>query len=387
MRLPIFALILFWGINSASAQPATFSPEFDPNYTPDPSSDEGGFWYQIDNLEEDIKRSPHVIRDTNLNTYIEDMTCRIAAEYCPNIRVYIVNNPHLNASMYPNGMMHVHTGLILRVANESELASVIAHEIAHFLLSHQIKQWRNMHSSLITAAVFDVLLTGGLATMVAASNASAYSRTFEEQADMYGLQLLAAAGYETYEASNLWEYIETEREADESKSSRSAFFATHPKTEDRLNYLREASINYYSAETDNSQSSEANLHVKQVLPHYQAFMVDQIALQEIGQTEALLDRHDALGYSAALTNFFRGEIYRTRQEEGDIELAIDYYKKSLASNEAPPTTYKELAYLMLKSQREIEALEYFKNYLAVEPEASDIQMVNYYIQSLEMKYP
>ena len=76
-----------------------YKPDFQPNYRPVTDSDEGGLWYVIDKQEEQVKTSPHRIRDPELNRYIHDLVCDLSGEYCSGIRVYIMKNPHFNASM------------------------------------------------------------------------------------------------------------------------------------------------------------------------------------------------------------------------------------------------------------------------------------------------
>ncbi len=239
-----FGVALLFLATQVFAQPKSIEPLIDPDYRPKLSSDEGGFWYQIDQLEEKIKNSSYVVKDESLNRYINDLVCRLADEYCNSIRVYIIDNPHFNASMYPNGMMHIWTGLLLRIENEAQLASVLAHEIAHYLRIHQITQWRKLRSGLAFTTMLDVMLTGGLATLALAGNTASFSRVQEKEADIYGVQLMVANNYDPNASWKLWEYLTHEREVDESKSKRGSFFASHPHSEDRSAYLQKLSKHY-----------------------------------------------------------------------------------------------------------------------------------------------
>src|SRR5262245_24840551 len=82
---------------------------------PDLASDEGGLWALMDREETRLRRSPFRLRDDALNRYLQDIVCRLAGEHCPDIRVYAVRTPYFNASMAPNGMMQVWSGLLLRM--------------------------------------------------------------------------------------------------------------------------------------------------------------------------------------------------------------------------------------------------------------------------------
>ena len=61
------------------------------------------------------------VNDPVLEGYLQGVTCRLAREYCSQIRVYVMDVPHFNASMSPNGYMEIWTGLLLRVENEGFL--------------------------------------------------------------------------------------------------------------------------------------------------------------------------------------------------------------------------------------------------------------------------
>ncbi|MEA3299175.1 MAG: M48 family metalloprotease [Pseudomonadota bacterium] len=377
--LAITALML----GALGAMGADYAPDFDPDYRPVPSSDEGGLWYRVDKLEADVRNSPHRVRDTELNDYLAAMVCALAGDFCSSIRVYLIDNPHFNASMAPNGMMLVHTGLLLRVEDEAELAAVLGHEIAHFLRSHQIKQWRNLRDSAASAVWIDVglvMFTGiyGLAQMSTVGAALSYNRDQEREADLYGLQLLAASGYDPGAAPRLWTAIAEERALDASKESRNPFFATHPTAEDRQQTLHRAALAYGDHRPDGAAGELRAM----LAPHYFAFMRGHLQLQEYEQTEYLLGKHRRLGYPEAQVAFFTGELHRLRKAEGDVDKAIAAYSRALQLPDPPPDAYRELAYLKLKDDAAPEALQLFQRYLAAHPDATDKAMIDYYIESL-----
>lgn len=355
-----------------------YQPDFSPGYRPDLSTDEGGFWYQVDKFEKQIKESPELIVDAELNAYVKNITCKITPDYCPFIRIYIIKSPHFNASMFPNGMMHIWSGLLLRVKNEAELATVIAHEIAHFLRSHQIQQWRRLKTNTSISIFFDAFLTMGLATLGAVNNAMAFSRDQESEADLYGLQLMSQAGYSPYAASSLWEYVYKETENDKTKQKQNSFFASHPKTKDRLLVLKEKAT---SIDTADKFSLNQEAYVNTIAPHYFEMMKSHLVLRDIGRTEMMLQRHETIGYKTGDLEYFRAEMYKTRAGEGDLQKAIEHYKKSVLSDSTPLEAYRELGYLLTK-QRDPEAKHYLQKYLDANPEASDKKMILFYLNAM-----
>lgn len=381
-----YLLILSVGL---SAQTDLIEPLIDPDYKPDPSSDEGGFWYKIDKYEKKLKSSAYIVKDKELNNYISGLVCKLAGEYCSSIRVYIVNTPYFNASMYPNGMMHIWSGLLLRVANEDELVSVLAHEIAHYLRIHQITQWRKLRSGLVLTTFLDSTLTFGLVTLGYLGNNAAFSRAQEKEADIYGVQLMVKHGYSPQAAQSLWEYVIHERNQDTSTGKNKIFFATHPQVEDRANYLGELAKEYQRSValsvSDDKQPLSGNTLVNNLTSHYVEFMNSQLDLREYERLIQLLKRHREIGYPEALVGYFEGEMYRLRKQEGDRQLAIESYKEALNQETSliPDSIYRELGYLYLKEKRKPEALNYFEKYLEASPDANDKEMILFYADSLK----
>ena len=109
-------------------------------------TDEGGLWALMDREEVRLRRSPFRIREEELNRYLNGIACKLGADHCPDIRVYLMRVPYFNANIAPNGMMQIWSGLLLRVENETQLSAVIAHEIGHYLQRHSVEQLRDAKS-------------------------------------------------------------------------------------------------------------------------------------------------------------------------------------------------------------------------------------------------
>src|SRR6056300_1620417 len=100
MAIPVLACSSVFGAG------IDIEPEIRPGYTPQPKSrDEQGLWIEMNDYEASLKKSPLLIRDKQLNDYATEIVCRVAGDYCGDIRVYLARNPGFNASMAPNGMM------------------------------------------------------------------------------------------------------------------------------------------------------------------------------------------------------------------------------------------------------------------------------------------
>lgn len=215
-----------------------------PSQRPDISSDEAGLWMYMDKIESRLKASGRVVADPALNAYVRQVVCEVDPIRCPDTRIYIVDTPYFNASMAPNGCMQVWTGLMLRAENEAELAYVLGHEMAHYVRRHTLQQWRTVRNTSTALAFFSLAtaaagvgFAGSLAQLAALGAIFAYSRDQEREADDIGFEMMAKAGYEPVQASQIWGDLLAEEEAG-GKSVRSIFFATHPTTEERIATLR-----------------------------------------------------------------------------------------------------------------------------------------------------
>ncbi len=150
------------------------------------------------------------------------------------VKVGIMDDPHINAASAGGGEFYVTTGL-LRKANDSQLAGVLAHELAHDDLGHVAKAQALGAGLNIGMVILDQIIPGsGALTPIAGSLvARAYGRSEEYAADNHGVDILKRAGYPAATMMNALTWL-TQVEG----TSAGGFFATHPATADRIEALR-----------------------------------------------------------------------------------------------------------------------------------------------------
>jgi predicted Zn-dependent protease len=377
----IAAVIALLGVGSAAAV-ERIEPKLPPGYEPTLNDDERGLWMQIEEFEAELRGSPLRVRDAGVNEYVYSVACRVAGDYCPDLRVYVVRNPGFNASMAANGMMQVWTGLLVRVSSEDELASILGHEVAHYAMAHSIAQFRRLKKSLVAGSLFDIgvaVLTGidlGAGQMTALMNALAFSREHEEEADLLGAQLMADAGYDVHACAVVWDnLLEEEEHAVVKRDDVPIFLSTHPRADDRADNLRALADEYGYPERPDYQDR----HAPAMADQYFSFMEDQIDTNRYGRTAFMLDRHESWGVRPGLVEFFRGEMYRQRAEEGDAQLARSAYERAVEAGDCPAACYRNLGYIQLKAKNVPAAQENFRRYLEADPEASDREMIEFYL--------
>lgn len=347
-----------------------------PGYRPPPGSDEASLWQVMDKAEQEVRRSNLLIRDRALNDYIRVLVNRLAGPYSQDLRIYIVRNPNFNASMAPNGMMQVWTGMLLRVRNEAQLAAVIGHELGHYVRRHSIEHWRDLR----TKADIGVFLTlglgfaGAMMNMALMASVMSYSRDNEREADAFGLEKLAQNGYAPVEAARVWEQLIAEEAAATDKRDRGFFFATHPSSDERAETLRQMATARAGTETSAERFHRSIADIRPTL------FGDQIKLRDYGRSESVINTLIADGYALGETKFYKGEIYRLRDGEGDSDKALDSYRQAIAAGGAPPEVHRSIGLVLWRRNERKDAVEAYREYLRQVPNASDRRIIESYIQ-------
>jgi beta-barrel assembly-enhancing protease len=385
-----------WGQRLAGARPSA-------------ASDEGGMWEVSDRTERQAKSSAELISDTALNDYVRDVTCKVAAEYCKDVRVYIMNRPIFNATMAPNGYTEVWSGLLLRAQNEAELAFVMSHEVAHFERNHTVEAFRaHKTRSNVVLSLTLVVAVAGAASAASASTAESaqsimdsarslndviylagvasyfgFSRANESEADKLGLQRMAAAGYDAAAAPASWQARVAENQASEFKrvregGARTNVFDSHPVEAERV-----AALEAQRKTLPVSGELGTARHRAAIRPHLSAWLRDDLRRRDYGQTLQIIDRLAANGEDQGVLNFHRGEAYRLRRGDGDQAKSRDAYLKAAAYPDAPMAVWRELGDARKRDNDTAGARAAYETYLSKAPEAEDAWLVREALDSLD----
>lgn len=363
-------------------------PLIQPGYSPSAENDEQGLWTELDDYESQIQRSALRVRNPHLNKYVRDVMCRVAGDYCRDLRVYVIRNPGFNASMTATGIVQVWTGLLLRVSSEDELAAVLGHELAHYTQLHSLERLRRTSTAMTVGSIVDmglVLLTGvsvGAGQYTAMASLMSFSREQETEADLLGVRFMQQAGYDPGAAANVWRAVLEEEERAVAKSRQPGIFSkTHPSSVSRIDHLNE----YVSREelSFKPEIDGRQRHVDMLNKHYAFMMEDQLDTNRFGRTAAMLDRHREIGVDASLVNFFQGEMYRQRAAEGDMERAEQAYRMSTSGAFPLPAAHHQLGYIYMKQGDSDAARENFEKYLELDPESGDRAMIEFYLEDLQ----
>ena len=204
-----------------------------------------------------LRGSAPIINDPVLNQYINDLGKKLVSKsesVQTPFHFYIMKSNVLNAFAFFGGNVVIHSRLIMDTNNESQLASVMAHEIGHVTQRHLARamEAQNNNSPYVWGATLGSLLLtlanpeAGMAAMtttMASSTQSmiSFTQSNEQEADRVGLRTLAKAGFDPYASSEFLQKL-----ADESRFSSKPpeILMTHPLPNSRLSDIRNRSLQY-----------------------------------------------------------------------------------------------------------------------------------------------
>ena len=191
-----------------------------------------------------MKRKAPISQNPRTNAYVRCVTDAITAVIGGQWEVLVFEDKTPNAFALPGGKIGVHTGLLKVAANQHQLATVIAHEVAHVLARHSnerisqklaVEQGLNLGLAIAapkTATGRSVLGLLGLGAQYGIL--LPYSRTHESEADLLGLDLMARAGFDPRESIALWLNMNKAGNGRQPPE----FLSTHPAHQTRIQDLK-----------------------------------------------------------------------------------------------------------------------------------------------------
>lgn len=337
------------------------------------AADEAGLLHQAEAFEARIASRASRVRDPVLDSYLRELVCKIDAQRCTDVRIYVIREPYFNALMAPNGAMVLFTGLLLRMEDEAQLVFVLGHELSHLRSRDSLAGWRRLKAAGNASIALQIVggAVGGsalaaVAGLGALAPAFAFSRDQERAADDYGLQRLAELGYDTHRAGQSWADIWREEQARERKLS-SGIFATHPASEERAKRLK-------AAATSGGETRSEAFHAV-IAPHRLDWLEDEVGRRHYGQTKVLLERLRRLPFAPAEIDYAIGEMYRRRAREGDLERAQEHYETSTSAPDAPARAWRGLGLSAARRGDRTVAAKALNRYLELAPHAPDRDLI------------
>ncbi len=212
-----------------------------------------------------------VYNDPRLQATIEQTVERlVAASERPDLhyRVTMLNSQSINAFALPTGQLYVTRGLVALANDESELASVLAHEMGHVVARHAaIREEQAKQAALVGRVVTDVISdpeVGALALAKSKLALASFSRAQEFEADAIGIGIASRAGYDPYGAVRFLTSMEHNSELKPQQNGAAIdprapdFLSSHPATPERISNAQ-ANARQYTGPASGGREKQAYL--------------------------------------------------------------------------------------------------------------------------------
>lgn len=385
MRLVLFAPLFFLSFTSCTTSEIT---PLQKNGNFALYEDEKRLWDMSKEERTRLDKSGHLYMDSNLTGYLNEVAKGLLPEDIRRqvpFEIKIIKNPLFNAFAFPHGAIYIHTGLLAKMENEAQLATVIAHEVSHVTHRHALQQLRVYKGATAAVTTIQVigapaglpgagaLILGGLGAMAAISG---YSKALEREADEKGLELMVKAGYDPKEATKLFKHMQ--KFAEEEKINEPFFFGSHPRLQERRDSYLQLIESKYKDQTGFNRE-------KKFLQKTSSLIIENVildlAMGRFNRCQEALEKFLEREPDNARAHFYLGETFRQRSEEGDKPKAEQEYQRAIRHDPSYPDPHKGLGLIFYKERDLEKAQNHFEKYLALTPKAKDKAYIKQYLKT------
>ena len=344
------------------------------------TEEEEVLWHQSEESQEAFEKRGMLYDEPELLSYINEVAVKLHPEEINEqdqmtFEVFVLKNPLLNAITFPNGKIYIHTGILARMENEAQLATLLAHEMSHAVNRDSLTSYRDLKNKTAFLGTMGVIASGfgtygNLAYLVGSlgvvSSIYGYSRELEEQADLFGLNRMYMAGYDPNEAPKLFSIMQHWLEINDIDEP--FFFGTHPKLQNRINSYNFLLANQFKGLTGKVNDFAYQEKTEKVNLLNAALNIKagrfKVAEQDIW---TYLDRQN----ESAEAFYLLGEICTQNETDKDTPKAVEFYTYAIHLDPNYPNPHRELGLINFKEGRMDEAEKYFTSYLNLAPNAID----------------
>src|SRR6202042_1022196 len=249
-------------VASLSLTPATFAEDKEKNPDEIGNRDvgKGVNFYSIEKeialgkgLAQQVEREAKIVDDPVIAEYVNRLGQNLVRNSDAKVpfTIKVIDTEEVNAFALPGGFFFVNSGLILKADSEAELAGVMSHEIAHVAARHGTRQ--ATRGEIAQLATIPLIFMGGwtgygirqAASVAIPIGYLSFSRGFESEADLLGLEYMYKSGYDPEAFVDFFEKIQSLEK--KKPGTMAKVVSTHPMTEDRITVAQKNIQEYLKA--------------------------------------------------------------------------------------------------------------------------------------------
>jgi beta-barrel assembly-enhancing protease len=339
-----------------------------------------------------LEASGFLYEDRDLEGYLNDVVDRL---YSPSIKeqaaptVKVIKDPYLDAFVFPNGRIYIHTGILARLDNEAQLAFLLAHEVIHYTHRHAFRAFGGFNQeqngsesqrpgSSPMGRVGELLSRLGTSFTMAVM--TGYSQALETEADLDGMALVSKAGYDTSEAIRFFEHLKQELDTENLKES--LFFGIHPRISKRI----EDCETYLERNRQTGNKGLLNKEVflgkiRKVLL-FNAFLDLKAGRYETARLGA--EKYLGLKNDDARVYYLLGEILRQQSATMEVKNMKGFYEKAISIDPIYPEPYRAIGLIYYKEEDWGLARKAFESYLSLSPPIQDRAYIIGYLKQCQL---
>jgi predicted Zn-dependent protease len=356
--------------------------------------------FETRKFESQIEHSTVLFDDPELNAYLQEVTDRMFPDMTGKLRVRTFRDPDFNAFAVATGGIYFHTGTLLRLDDEAQLASVLGHEGTHVTADHIYRHTRSAKSaSGIT--LFTGMVAAGfgippvLVQIVGLSSMAGFSRAYERESDRGGFDRMVAVGYDARGGAEAFARLERELLARHAGQG-AYFFASHPNVKDRVETLTEfggatpppgeRNVERYRAVTLRARMNAVEQIHRGGNGQVLVFLLEDEKLIETLPPEARYYLAEGFRLRSVKARK-QGKDDRTEQQieaqrVADAARAIQEFQRTLEIAPGFAPTYEALAMHHYRAGEKARALELFRRFVELTPDPKKTGYARQYIESL-----
>lgn len=388
-------------------------------------ADERRIWADAEKEEAKLEKSGKVYDDPLLEEYLGRIGDRLLPEEVkqaggPGFRFTVFRDPSLNAFAMPNGHVYVHTGLLARVENEAQLATVLGHELTHVTSRDALRFQRDATNKMIALNVLAIAASIGVAVaagkqaehgnvvgaavlsqtanailglglqLAAVAAINGYGRDIERHADEEGLARMVKAGYDPKQAPRVYQLLK--KDGGDPGRLENFFFGNHPRLDERIETTGALLAGRYAAEAQGPDrivdTPEFNLRIRTVVRENAAL---DIRAGRFNLAKAQLDRVLDITPRDPVAHLYYGDFFRIQAQRARalpdkntlVRRAIDEYTEAARLDPTYPDPFRQLGFLHYQEEERDRSREAFQTYLRLKPDAPDARRIKEYLLELD----